>query len=38
VDGLELLARQGALAFTLMTGETAPLEIMRRAAREAGHA
>jgi shikimate dehydrogenase len=35
VDGLELLARQGALAFTLMTGEDAPLGVMRRAAREA---
>jgi shikimate dehydrogenase len=34
VDGLELLARQGALAFTLMTGEPAPLDVMRRAARE----
>ena len=38
VDGLELLARQGALAFTLMTGEAAPLGVMRRAAREAGQA
>jgi shikimate dehydrogenase len=33
VDGLDLLARQGALAFALMTGRAAPLEIMREAAR-----
>jgi shikimate dehydrogenase len=35
VDGPELLARQGALAFTLMTGHAAPLDVMRHAAREA---
>ena len=33
VDGLEVLVRQGALAFELWTGKEAPLERMRRAAR-----
>jgi shikimate dehydrogenase len=33
VDGLELLVRQGALAFELMTGVEAPLDVMRAAAR-----
>jgi shikimate dehydrogenase len=33
VDGLELLVRQGALAFALMTGQVAPLAVMREAAR-----
>jgi shikimate dehydrogenase len=33
VDGLELLILQGALAFELLTGLAAPVEVMRRAAR-----
>ncbi|MGA0123271.1 MAG: shikimate dehydrogenase family protein [Gaiellales bacterium] len=35
VDGLEVLARQGARALELWTGETAPLEVMLAAARGA---
>jgi len=35
VDGLEVLVAQGALSLELWTGRTAPLEVMRRAAREA---
>jgi shikimate dehydrogenase len=35
VDGLELLVRQGALAFALWTGIEPPLDVMRRAARSA---
>lgn len=35
VSGLEMLVRQGALAFELWTGEQAPLDIMRRAALSA---
>jgi shikimate dehydrogenase len=34
-DGLELLARQGALAFRLMCGREAPLDVMLAAARGA---
>jgi shikimate dehydrogenase len=34
VDGLEVLVAQGALSFELWTGRSAPLEVMRRAARE----
>lgn len=34
-SGLGMLVRQGALAFTLWTGEEAPIEIMRKAAEEA---
>jgi shikimate dehydrogenase len=34
VDGLTLLVRQGALAFTLFTGIRAPVETMRRAVAE----
>ncbi len=34
VDGLELLVRQGARSFALFFGVAAPLEVMRRAARE----
>ena len=33
VDGLEVLVRQGALAFELWTGREAPLAVMRAAAR-----
>ncbi|MGH2865806.1 MAG: shikimate dehydrogenase family protein [Solirubrobacteraceae bacterium] len=34
LDGLEILLAQGALSFELWTGREAPLEVMRRAARE----
>ncbi|HSZ13635.1 MAG TPA: shikimate dehydrogenase [Solirubrobacteraceae bacterium] len=34
VDGLEVLVAQGALSLELWTGRKAPLEVMRRAARE----
>lgn len=34
VDGLEVLVRQGALSLERWTGCAAPLEVMRRAARE----
>ncbi len=34
VDGLEILIRQGALSFTRWTGCTAPITVMRNAARE----
>jgi shikimate dehydrogenase len=34
LDGLELLVAQGALSLELWTGRQAPLEVMRRAARE----
>jgi shikimate dehydrogenase len=34
LDGLEILLAQGALSFELWTGLEAPLEVMRRAARE----
>ena len=33
VDGIEVLARQGALSFEIWTGREAPLEAMRAAAR-----
>jgi shikimate dehydrogenase len=33
VDGIEVLVHQGALSFTRWTGQEAPLETMRRAAR-----
>jgi shikimate dehydrogenase len=36
VDGLEVLVRQGALSFERWTGVAAPIEVMRRAAREPG--
>ncbi len=36
VDGLEILVRQGALAFSLWTGLPAPLGSMRAAVRDAG--
>jgi shikimate dehydrogenase len=36
VDGLEILVRQGALSFTIWTGRAAPLDSMRRAARDSG--
>jgi shikimate dehydrogenase len=32
ISGLEMLVRQGALAFELWTGEQAPLEVMRQSA------
>jgi shikimate 5-dehydrogenase len=34
VDGLDLLARQGAISFERFTGIPAPLEEMRAAARK----
>jgi len=34
LDGLEILLAQGALSFELWTGRVAPLEVMRRAARD----
>jgi shikimate dehydrogenase len=34
LDGLEVLVAQGALSLELWTGRDAPLEVMRRAARE----
>jgi shikimate dehydrogenase len=33
VDGLEILVRQGARSLQIWTGRTAPLDVMRRAAR-----
>lgn len=36
-NGLEMLLQQAALSFELFTGQKAPLDIMRRAAREAGY-
>ena len=33
VDGIELLVAQGALAFALFTGRSAPIDVMRDAAR-----
>ncbi|MEA2190620.1 MAG: shikimate dehydrogenase, partial [Solirubrobacteraceae bacterium] len=33
IDGLEILVRQGALSFSLWTGQPAPLQTMRAAAR-----
>jgi shikimate dehydrogenase len=35
ISGLEMLVRQGALAFELWTGQEAPLDVMRQAALEA---
>ncbi len=35
ISGLGMLVRQGALAFTIFCGKTAPVEIMWQAAREA---
>jgi shikimate dehydrogenase len=34
VDGLEVLVRQGAASLRIWTGESPPVEVMRRAARE----
>jgi len=34
VDGLEILVRQGARSFQIWTGRSAPLDVMRRAARD----
>jgi shikimate dehydrogenase len=34
LDGLEILVAQGALSFELWTGREAPIDVMRRAARE----
>jgi shikimate dehydrogenase len=33
IDGIEILVHQGALSFERWTGQAAPLEVMRRAAR-----
>jgi shikimate dehydrogenase len=38
VDGLEVLVRQGALAFERWTGHEAPLDVMRKAARASSRA
>jgi shikimate dehydrogenase len=38
VDGLEVLVRQGALAFERWTGQEAPLDAMRKAARASSRA
>jgi shikimate dehydrogenase len=38
LEGIEILVAQGALSFELWTGRQAPVEIMRRAAREQPHA
>ncbi len=35
IDGLEILVRQGALSFTLWTGQPAPVDAMRAAVRAA---
>ena len=35
IDGLGMLIYQGALAFELWTGKTAPVDIMRAAAEQA---
>ena len=35
IGGLEMLVWQGALAFTLWTGQAPPVDLMRKAAREA---
>ena len=35
VDGLDMLVRQGALAFEIWTGEDAPVPVMRRACQRA---
>jgi shikimate dehydrogenase len=37
LDGLEVLVSQGALSFELWTGSRPPLDVMRRAARDADH-
>ena len=34
LDGLEVLVAQGALSLELWTGRHAPIDVMRRAARE----
>jgi shikimate dehydrogenase len=34
VDGLEVLSAQGALSLSIWTGRPAPIDVMRRAARE----
>ena len=36
LDGLEILVAQGALSLEHWTGQPAPVEVMRRAAREQG--
>jgi shikimate dehydrogenase len=35
IGGLEMLVRQGALSFEMWTGESPPVDVMRRAAQEA---
>jgi shikimate dehydrogenase len=37
VDGIEILVRQGARSFEIWTGQEAPLDTMRAAARGRGH-
>jgi shikimate dehydrogenase len=34
IDGLEILVQQGALSFESWTGRAAPMQVMRRSARE----
>ena len=36
-SGLGMLVRQGALAFTIWTGQAAPLNVIHKAAEEALH-
>jgi shikimate dehydrogenase len=38
LDGLDILVAQGALSFELWTGQQAPVDVMRRAARDSDEA